>query len=481
MRSNPELTFVKCESCPSEAISPDTRHRKLCQAHWRSYLERDCVLLQSCLDKFYSMVGLAGGEVALTAPGTAMASFRRVHLNETVPTNRHYPTCKHEETPDCEGCLHSFVRRGYYGGRVEVYRDKFLGPGSLNVGDINSMYPWAMLGPVPTELVAIKEGSIDFEKHCAHWLGFLDVDIDVPRGAYLPPLPYRTQDKLVFPTGTLSGVWTSEEIRNAIVHGCTIRRMGRSVWFRGKPIFTEFVKHWYSYRDKSSPNYSEAMAHVAKLLLNSLYGKMGTNEERDKLWFYPRESDFADHELTAIANAVDGVYTEKVRISSSYIIPHIAAWITSVARVRLHNIAQSFIDSGYEIYYMDTDCCHTTAPLSSSTRLGELKLECSVLYAEYAAPKLYLMRVADGHSEVKAKGFSGGFGAGKMTEEMYRQIVSHKAKVKIQKMTKLREGLRGGARFPSMKTVMKGLTQLDTKRVHLPDGNTEAIHIETTF
>lgn len=421
------------------------------------------------------MVGVAGGEVALTAPGTAMASFRRVHLSETVPTNRHFPGCDSEA---CEGCLHEFVRRGYYGGRVEVYRERFTGPGHLNVGDINSMYPWAMLGEVPAELVAVKEGPIDLEKHASHWLGFVDADIDVPRGTYLPPLPYRSKDKLIFPTGLLSGVWTSEEILNATRRGCTVRGVRKSVWFRGKPLFKSFVEHWYAYRDKSSPHYSEAMAHVAKLLLNSLYGKMGTNEDRDKLWFYPREQDFLEHELTAIANAVDGVYTEQVRISSSYIIPHIAAWVTSVARVRLHQIAQSFLDSGHSIYYMDTDCCHTTAPLSHSTKLGELKLECSVLYAEYAAPKLYLLRLPDGHSEVKAKGFGGGFGAGKMTEEMYRQIVSHKAKVKIQKMTKLREGLRGGKRFPSMKTVLKGLNQLDTKRVHLPDGNTEAIHNE---
>lgn len=430
-----------------------------------------------------------------------MSSFRRVHLSERVPINRHFPNC---EASDCDGCLHAFVRRGYYGGRVEVYRETFKGPGNLNVGDINSMYPWAMLGDVPTELVCVKEGPLDIEKHASHWLGFLDASIDVPRGTYLPPLPYRSEDKLIFPTGLLSGVWTSEEVLNATRRGCTVRSLRKSVWFRGKPLFKSFVEHWYAYRDKSSPLYSEAMAHVAKLLLNSLYGKMGTNEDRDKLWFYPREQDFAEHELTAIANAIDGVYTEQVRISYSYIIPHIAAWITSIARVRLHEVAQSFLDSGHQIYYMDTDCCHTTAPLSHSTRLGELKLEAEVCYAEYAAPKLYLLHLNAPHSwdvatgncktcaahcddsesankpcaPVKAKGFSGGFGAGKMTEEMYRQIVSHKAKVKIQKMTKLREGLRSGVRFPAMKTVLKGLNQLDTKRVHLPDGNTEAIHVD---
>lgn len=339
------------------------------------------------------------------------------------------------------------------------------------------MYPWAMLKEVPTELVAHKKGAVDFEKYSSHWLGFVDCDIVVPRDTYLPPLPHRQAGKLIFPTGLLSGVWTSEEIRQALSSGATLAVQRESVWFRGKPLFRDFVTHWYSYRDKASPNYDEALAHVAKLLLNSLYGKMGMNEIRERLWFFPSESDFQEHVLTAVADALHGVYTEETRSTPAYIIPHIAAWITSVARVRLHQIASGFLAQGYRLWYMDTDCCHTDAPLSPSTKLGELKLECSVSYAEYAAPKLYLLRREDGVAEVKAKGFGGGFGAGKMTEEMYHQIVTHKKKVKISKMMKLREGLRSGKRFPSMKITEKGLKSLDTKRVHLPDGNTAPIHI----
>lgn len=447
-----------------------------------AYLERDCRLLHGCLDKFYSLIESAGGEVAMTAPGTAMASFRRNHLEQSIPTNRHFPGCM---VADCRGCLHGWVRRGYYGGRVEVYRERFDGPGTLNVGDVNSMYPWAMLGDVPTELFAVKEGAIDFERLSARFLGFVECTVEVPESTYIPALPYRSRGKLIFPTGCLrasdetgNGVWSSIELSAALAAGCTMHSVRRSVWFKGAPVFRSFVTHWYRYRDKSRQDYDEAMNHIAKLLLNSLYGKMGMTEQREKLWFFPTEAVMLEHELTPVADILAGVFTEAVEVSPAYVIPHIAAWVTSVARLRLYQILHSQLDAGHKVYYVDTDSVDTTGPVHPSSTLGELKLVGRASYCEYAAPKLYLRKMDDGTSEVRAKGFGGGFGAGKMTEELYRKVVHQRESVSIKKMTKLREGLRSGTRFPSMKTVSKKIHSLDTKRIHLGDGNTKPIHID---
>jgi len=61
------------------------------------YLKQDCQLLYRCLKEFYSRVMDAGGEIGMTAPSSAMKSFRRMHLRKWIPINRCFPGC------DCEG------------------------------------------------------------------------------------------------------------------------------------------------------------------------------------------------------------------------------------------------------------------------------------------------------------------------------------------------------------------------------------------
>lgn len=60
------------------------------------YLQQDCQVLYRCLDEFYGRVMNAGGEIGMTAPSSAMKSFRRMHLQKWIPINRCFPGC------DCE-------------------------------------------------------------------------------------------------------------------------------------------------------------------------------------------------------------------------------------------------------------------------------------------------------------------------------------------------------------------------------------------
>ncbi len=57
------------------------------------YLKQDCILLYHCLETFYGMVQAMGGEIGMTAPASAMKSFRRMHLDKWIPINQHFPGC----------------------------------------------------------------------------------------------------------------------------------------------------------------------------------------------------------------------------------------------------------------------------------------------------------------------------------------------------------------------------------------------------
>lgn len=440
------------------------------------YLERDCTLLYRCVEHFHSLIYNAGGDVAMTAPGVAMQSFRRKFLNEPIPANRHFPNC---EDPECQGCLHAFVRSAYAGGRVEVFTERFDGPGEISMGDVNSMYPAMMLENVPIDFSHETTGPVDIgKKERAGYLGFIKCKVLVPRDSYLPPLPLRYDGKLIFPVGTFEGTFTSTELTAHLESGGKILEYGRAAWFRGKPIFKDYVEHWYRYRDKTAPGYTQAMDMLAKLLLNSLYGKMGMNETREKIWFNPTEDDFTKHDLTPISEIFHGVYTEEVRVEVPYVIPHIAAWITAKARIHLWRLMADRVKAGETLFYCDTDSIVSSGSFKDASGLGGIKLAAMAKRARFVAPKMYFMVKPDGKEDVKAKGFTAGFGGSAMTVDTFQAIVDKRVKVTVQRMRKFREALNSGERFPSMKTVTKGVNFLDDKREHMPDGSTRPKVIE---
>ena len=58
------------------------------------YLRQDCVLLYRCLEEFAGMVLGVGGGLGMTAPSSAMKTFRRMHLDKWVPINACFPECE---------------------------------------------------------------------------------------------------------------------------------------------------------------------------------------------------------------------------------------------------------------------------------------------------------------------------------------------------------------------------------------------------
>ncbi len=391
-------------------------------------------------------------------------------------------------------CLHTFTRAAYAGGRCEVIRERFgywptiaeyAGLASsdkvMSYGDVNSMYAWAMLGLMPVTLECVRgptpTSTIDASLAMG-LLGFVECTVEIPLGCYLPPLPFRHNGKLIFPVGRFSGTWTTEELQLLPMVNGRILSITKSVWFKGQPLFDEYVDFWYKYRHTDG---DPARNAIGKQYLTNLYGKFGMNPEREKLWFFPTDEEFAEHKLTPMRNTPPsmGAYIETTNASPPYVIPHIAAWVTSRSRAKLWRIMHSILRAGFKIFYCDTDSVLTDAPIQSSTKLGDLKLECQVKRAWFVAPKLYFLEKLDNVATVKAKGFSGGFGAKGLTEAEFTSLVNHTTKVKVQRMRKLREGVRSGARFPAMKRSQKGLRLgiLDEKRIHLPDGNTKPIDV----
>jgi hypothetical protein len=99
---------------------------------WIEYNRQDCILLYDVMNVAHDIVeNQFGGEMGLTAPSTAMKTFRRAFLKQ--PISRDVST-------------HEFVREGYFGGRTEWFASE-IRHGSYY--DVNSSYPKAMTQPMP--------------------------------------------------------------------------------------------------------------------------------------------------------------------------------------------------------------------------------------------------------------------------------------------------------------------------------------------
>lgn len=360
---------------------------------WDEYNERDCLVLHVALARFRELVEKLGGEVGMTAASTAMSLLRRKFMKRPIERNSHFlgcdgkchrdaceiDDCRQREPAEreCHGCMHDFVRDAFFGGRTEVIR---MFGWNLTYMDINSSYPTAMLGDLPTgKSRTLPEGSslMMLKTMGRRYQGFVECIVEVPKTMYLPPLPYRWHKrsgemKLIFPTGRLYGTWTWLELEYALSLGCKMLTVGKSVWFQKGKLFDKMIETLYKYRQKKCTNegcgqnvaegnckcekktWDPGLDFVAKLMMNSSFGKFATNPIREKTIL----TDLIPFDVAGLKIPPSWMKDAPMKaqhiLEADYIIPHIAAWITSDARIRLHKGTQGVLNRKGKVCYMDS-------------------------------------------------------------------------------------------------------------------------------
>ena len=249
----------------------------------------------------------------------------------------------------------------------------------LHYYDINSSYVAAMAEtmPVGDRIVIENPTELDWRMHKS-FVGFVECTVHIPEDCAVPPLPYRADSgKLIFPVGEFAGTWDTEELSLLLddsVRG-EITSIKKVVWFGRKKVFHGMVKELWRLRDKSQADYDEGLSALAKLMGNSLYGKFGMKEERQAIVIAQKtglrgecfvcgeKAISPKDQICALCvkskpatneNDCDVWYQAK-HISAPYIIPHIAAHITSLARVRIWRFMMAAHKAGGTLYYTDTD------------------------------------------------------------------------------------------------------------------------------
>jgi len=283
--------------------------------------------------------------------------------------------------------IDNLFRNGYYGGRVEIF--KMRGE-NLHYYDINSLYPSVMY---ESEYPLIASNNIEYvNEYVRNRLGYYFVKVSVPDNDYIPLLPYRDKEgKLLFPQGTWQGWYYSPEIEKALQLGYSIKVYRGYVFKHTGYIFRDFVNHYYDIKKHSTG----AKRFIAKLMLNSLYGKFGQHRELDT-FEVSEDSPYMYLPYLNLARVKTISYAK-------YIHSEIAGLITSYARLKLYSL---FERAGKEnIYYCDTDSIITSRELSTSDALGDIKNEDNIKTFIAINPKVYAYITTDNSKIViKAKG-----------------------------------------------------------------------------
>lgn len=369
------------------------------QRAWLAYAYRDVEILSEYLYRF--ILFLHDHDLAPLAPtiaGQAFRSYRYRFMPGPIPLHR-----------DAEAL--SVERQGYMGGRVECFRLGCFEGVTIYKLDINSMYPYVMSSYEYPIIYLGQRSGLDRSKLVdlmAKYYVIADVEVSIN----VPLIPVRHGVKLIFPIGQFRAVIHHAELDRVMRYGSVIRVYRVFVYKRGD-LFSQYVEFFYRIKQDADRNGDQVRRQMAKMFLNSLYGKFG---ERGHVDIYEEAQGSDDgHERirgyserlgreVMITRLGGKTITTLVDGEGFYSYPAIAGAVTSYARAYL---ADLILTAGLDhVYYVDTDSLFVDADglynlrnYLSQSDLGLLKIEGKTDRLILYGPKDYVFG-----DEVKLKG-----------------------------------------------------------------------------
>lgn len=330
------------------------------------------------------------------------------------------------------GVIEEFVRKGYFGGCVRVFEKKIE---NGYYYDINSIYPTLILKPLPVgNPVFCSKVDLSFEEtHPEYFFGFVRADVTAPNVKILKNtvLPYKLDNGILdYPRGNFSGVWFSEELRNAMKLGYKIEPLYGFSFQKQDNVFKDYINHFYDIKRNTK---DPVERFLSKLILNSLYGKWAFFEKNiTTVWVDKHEAEKLDKEynVNKIIKLNNNLFYVKYSVNNHSILSssnistyvngnakefvinkkntptavNISAAITSYARIEISKYF-NLIDN--TCIYTDTDSVVLQNKLPDEIigkDLGQIKLEHEVKEGMFERNKLYYILTSEGKEIIKSSG-----------------------------------------------------------------------------
>ena len=294
--------------------------------------------------------------------------------------------------------LDADLRQAYKGGYVYLnpkYKNKRVKSGKTF--DVNSLYPSRMYYcMLPYGYPVYFEGEYQEDKNYPLYIARVRCDFKLKEG-HLPTIQLKNNRAFV-ETEYLSDsrgeivelTLTNVDLKLMLEHyDCRYFEYVCGWKFKGAVgMFKEYIDYWMHIKETSTG----ALRQLAKLMLNSLYGKFATNPKALKKVPYLDENRVVRYEVVKDADVADkyGIKPPELR---DPVYTAMGAFITAYARDLTIRSAQKVYD---RFIYGDTDSLHiegTDVPEGLEvhpTKLGAWKDEGTFVDSKYIRAKTYM-------------------------------------------------------------------------------------------
>lgn len=343
------------------------------QTEWDAYGKRDTeIIMVACMKWWQFLQDNDLGGFAATLAAQALRTYRHRFM-------------RHEILIDDDKEALTLARDALHGGRTEAF---YIGdcPETIYKLDINSQYPRVMQSEMmPSKLIGYYK-NVTFTELMT-WLTKYCVVAKVLINTNEPAYGTVHDKRLIFPTGRFVTALCTPELYNAMI-GDHVEKIFSVAVYEPAQLFKHYIDWMYTHRLKQRAQGNEVDALLAKLLMNSLYGKFAqrgliyekiddTSDTTIKVWHEVDGETGEVYHLRQYAGIIEQLSGESESRDSH---PAIAAHITAHARAQLWGLIKG---AGLNnVFYCDTDSvwvnevgysrlknhCH-------ESRLGWLKLE----------------------------------------------------------------------------------------------------------
>lgn len=295
-----------------------------------SYLRNDCEILARALK-----IQLNQGLRKMTIGSDALSSYKNMLGNLY---KYHYPKLNPEVDYD--------IRRAYKGGWV--YLNKPGEHGETICLDVNSLYPYAMTMELPYGFPVFFEG--EYKANDDYPLYVINIDCDfVLKEKHLPTIQLKGGNNRFFVETEY--IKDSKGIRNLTLTSVDFElfknhydileiHYNNGYMFKSKKgMFDDYISYWMHIKETTTG----ALRELAKLMLNSLYGKFAKNPDTTR-------------KTVSVDNDTLVLKTGEAETGATEYIP-LGVFITANARWVEITTAQKNYD---RFIYGDTDSNHLT-------------------------------------------------------------------------------------------------------------------------
>lgn len=295
------------------------------------------------------------------------------------------------------------IRKAYKGGFTylnPIYKEKDVGKGC--VLDVNSLYPSVMYEkPMPFGEPFFYEGKYEEDKVYNLYIQMITCSFEIKKNK-IPTIQIKRShfidnEYLTSSNGEIVCLTLTNIDLKLFLEQYDVYDLEYVCGWKFKSltgIFNKYINKWISIKIESTKNGNKGMRTLAKLMLNSLYGKFAKSQDMQNKIPFLGDDDIIHYK-----------YSEKTKVKGLYI--PIGCFITAYAREKTIRTSQAIKDYSLQKYgkdlyiYSDTDSIHTLLPIEELSQfcdiddveLGKWKHEATFTKARFVRQKCYLEEI----------------------------------------------------------------------------------------